>query len=137
MSLSKKIERNVDAYLAQFDHQLAPGWRNLPFERKNLIANMSRNGITPRDLDKARLEARNEAYQETAPAVMQVVYCAVGIVLREEYGFNTDQIYDALKTIDDKITVTLASDEIVDEMIEKCNIRVSTKEGVGRIEKMG
>ena len=133
MSLSKKIERNLDEYLSQFEGQLQPNWRSLPFSQKNLIANMSRNGITPADLERAKQEGIKEAYQRTAPALQSVMYCAMCVVLHDSFGFDHDQCYQAVVELDKMMLDTIDNDEIKRDCEEKTGVRIDVKEGVGRI----
>ena len=133
MSLSKKIEKNLDEYLSQFEGQLQPNWRSLPFSQKNLIANMSRNGITPADLERAKQEGIKEAYQRTAPALQSVMYCAMCVVLHDSFGFDHDQCYRAVVELDRMMLDTIDNDEIRKDCEEKTGVRIDVKEGVGRI----
>ena len=133
MSFARKIEKSVDQYLSQFDGQLQPNWRNLPFSQKNLIANMSRNGITPADLERAKKEALQEAYQRTAPAIQSVLYCAMCVVLHDSFGFDHDQCYQAVMELDRKMLETIDNDEIREDCEKKTGVRIDVQEGVGRI----
>ena len=129
----KQIERNLNNYLAQFDCELKPGWRNLPFSERSLIANMSRNGITPADLQRERREGQQEAYQKTAPAVQSVCYAVMAIVLHDDFGFNKEECKAVLTAVDDLMLNTIDNEKIADELARKVGIRILTTEGVGRI----
>ena len=133
MSLAKKIGKSVDAYLAQFESELQPNWRSLPFAQKSLLANMSRNGITPADLEKAKQDGMKEAYERTAPAVQSVLYCAMCIVLHDSFGFDHDQCCQAVTELDRMIYETIDNDEIKADCERKTGVRIDVKEGVGRI----
>ena len=63
-----------------------------------------------------------------------MAYAAMGIMLHDEFGFSKDDVLKALKAVDDKIVLTIDTSEIEDELEEKCEIRIRSREGVGRIE---
>lgn len=133
MSRAKQVERNLNDYLSQFERELQPNWRSLPFSQKSLIANMSRNGITPADLEKAKQDGIKEAYQRTAPAIQSVMYCAMCIVLHDLFKFDHDQCVLAVAELDRIMYDTLDNDDIKRECEEKTGVRIDVKEGVGRI----
>lgn len=141
MSLKKQIQRNIqrqnERYLSQYQGELIKGWSKLPNQQKSIIANMSRNGITPADLEQARADGANDAYKRTAPAVVAVCYAALGIVLKEKYGFDNEQVEEAIGAVDAKIAMTIDNEEIADELEEKCGLRIRSAEGVDRIETVG
>lgn len=138
MSLQKQIARNAkrqqDAYLKAHQAELVPGWQNWPDEHKSLVVNMSRHGITPQDIEKARKQGRDEAFKDTAPAVMKVAYAAFVLVLAEEYGYSHEDCYNALMKVDSRIALSIDSAEIVREMEDKVKIRFNERDGVARVE---
>lgn len=138
MSLKKQIARNVarqeDAYLKQHRKDLLVDYRTLPRDQRSMLVNMSRHGITPMDVEKARRDAREEAFRDTAPAIQSAVYAAMAIVLHDEFGFEKADVLKALHAVDHKMLETLDTEELYRELAEKCEIRILGREGVGRIE---
>ena len=140
MSLKRTIARNIarqdENYLKQYARNLSPNWKSLPAAQKSLIANMSRNGITPQDLENAREQGRRSAYEDTAPAVQAVAYSAMGCVLHDMLGISDEDVMKIIMAVDEKIYLAMDFDEISKELEEKCKLKIHSKEGVGRIEKV-
>ena len=140
MSLKRQIARNVarqeNKILRQYPGEVNPKIWGMPQEKRSLIANLSRNGITPADLENAMQEGRRSAYMDTAPTVHAAVYNAVVIVAHDDLGLGEDECLDFLNKIDQKIALSLDNDELAKECEEKCGIRIRTREGVGRVEKI-
>lgn len=133
MSLQKQIEKKTDKFLEQYQSELEPNWRSLPFAQKSLIAQFARNGITVADLEKAKRDGRKEAYEETAPGVLAIAYACMGCVLHD-MGVSDEEVKTVIMAVDDKISLTIDKDEIEKELEDKCGLRIYTKEGVGRVE---
>ena len=138
MSLKKQIQRNIarqeDKLLKPYAGRLGP---ELSPQERGLLAKMVRNGITPMDLENAVREGRRSAYRDTAPAVHGALYNALCIVAHDEFGFDEDKCFALLLALDRKIADSLDNDELAQECEEKCGIRIHTKEGVGRVERIG
>lgn len=140
MSLKKQVQRNQAKTdkdtLKQYEPFLKKGWQSRPMEDINLLAGFARNGITIADLTREVAKARKQAYEDTVTSVMKVMYAAVAVVLVDEFGFSKDDCLRAIGAIDNKMAITIDSDEIVEEMHEKAGLRINAKEGVERVEQI-
>ena len=133
--IQRNIEKQIDAFLKENEHVLKRGWQNEPFHRKSELANLLKNGITPQDLDRAFLRGRQEAYEATAPAVQKVVYAAVMLVLSER-GIGSDECFDIIHDVDEKVVTTISSDDIAQETLDKLGIRFLSENGVERLQRV-
>lgn len=140
MSLKKQIKRNIqrenDKLLGQYGNQLVPDWRLKSAHDKNLLAQMVRNGITAEDLQAERKRGRDEAFQQTAPAVMKVCYSAFAVTLVDDFGFTSQQVFDAIMAVDEKISMTIDHEELIREMEEKASVRFYADEGIERVVQL-
>ena len=100
------------------------------------MVNLARNGITVNDVKKELEQTRRRTHENTATAVMKVMYAAVSLVLADEFQFSKDDCFKAISAIDQKMSILIDYEEVIKEMEERIGIRFHEKDGVERIEKL-
>lgn len=88
---------------------------------------------------KAHMERktiRDEAIMMASGPVVKAIFAGVITILAEDYGFTSDQCLDVLSKLDEKSTLCLDSEEMIEEAFQKTGIRIRLNDAVNRIEKV-
>ena len=105
------------------------------YSKQEAMANLVKNGITPKDLEEEFNNGRRVGFQEAALPIVKGCYAGICLALHEEFGFGTERCYRALKAVDEKVTWAIGHDELVEEVLEKVGIELHLDEAVERVER--
>lgn len=79
---------------------------------------------------------RDEAIMMASGPVVKAIFAGVITILAEDYGFTSDQCLDVLSKLDEKSSLCLDSEEMIEEAFQKTGIRIRLNDAVNRIEKV-
>lgn len=104
--------------------------------RQKLIARLSQNGITPEDL-KAEYDKGYEAgFTAAGEPVIRSCFAATCLALNDLHKFGSGRCAAVLKAVDQYMTQTLTSVEIIDEVYERMKLRLDFKEPFDRVQEL-
>ncbi len=109
--------------------------RNQPAYKRmghdQLMSALAKNGITPNDLQTAK----QDGYKLGVESTMYTCYAAFCLVLDEEFSTDRETMIRVLQNVDDKVTFTLDSKEIIDEVLEKYGLKIEFRDSFDRIQE--
>ena len=119
-------------------------WKLPPEERAKRIADneafrrIERNGITLSDLRKAEDDAYHKGVQEGIDSALRSAYAAICMALHELHGFGKQRCRDVLNLTDEKITMALTSEDIINEVWDEIGLKIQFREQIPgeRIEEV-
>jgi len=100
------------------------------------LAAMVKNGITPKDLDKAYEDGRKAALMDCGAPILRGAYAAMCIAANELHGFGTKRCFDLLMKVDDIITNALTSRELIDDALVKTGIELDFEDVYGHVRRV-
>lgn len=93
------------------------------------IRRMTRNGITPHDLEKADYDGYKRGFENGKIFVLKDCYAAAALAYRDMTGSSDNEaICTFLQKLDHYVTYTLTSDEIIDQVSRELGIVIDFKE---------
>ncbi len=111
-----------------------PAWHNLTREERK--AELIKNGITTKDLEKAFEDGYKKGYHESNFPVVKTIYACICLVLHQLYGFGGKRCVNVLKALDDAFINQLTSEEAINEALEKANVKLNFDEPFDRVEEI-
>ncbi|MBQ9251583.1 MAG: hypothetical protein IJ188_02980 [Clostridia bacterium] len=105
------------------------------YGKQQMMARLVQNGITPEDLENNYREGWETGYGEGSVNVTKSCYAAVILALKEEFGFDDDQCFEAVRAVDRKIVWAIEHAELVEEVLEKTSLQINLDEPFARIQK--
>jgi len=100
------------------------------------IAKLSKNGITPEDLEKEFEKGYTRGFREAAEPVIRSCFAAVCLALNDLHKFGSRRCADVLRAVDQHMERTLTSEEIIDEVWERMGLKLDFKDPFDRIQEL-
>lgn len=97
---------------------------------------MQRNGITVEMLKANYDLGYKEGFQAAAEPVVRGIYAAVCLALNDLHGFGQKRCADVLRCLDDHLTYTLTSTDLIDDVWERMGLKLEFKEPFDRIQEV-
>ena len=97
---------------------------------------LCKNGITPKDLEKAFAEGYNAGFSEACPATFETIYAAVCMVLNEKHKFGRKRCIDVLNAIDQFVMESLTSKEAIDAVYKRMGLYIDFGDAFERVKEM-
>lgn len=100
---------------------------------------ISKNGITLEDVRNAETEAFNKGVNVGIENTMRTCYAAICMALQERYGFGRKRCKDVLNDVDEKITMSLTSEEAIQEVYDRMGLEIVFRDSMpgDRIQEVG
>lgn len=92
--------------------------------KKAAIARLSRNGITPKDLEDEFKRGYDAARKELTSFTMRMFYCAVGLATHELYGHGETRIIRTLDRVQEIMTEEICTADIADRLKMETGIEI-------------
>lgn len=120
-------------------------WALTPEERKarmdadEQFQRISKNGITLEDVKRAEDEAYSRGVREGIDSTMRTCYAAICLALHEMHGFGTKRCKDVLNRVDETITMTLTSQDAIQQVYDEMGLEIRFKEDIPgeRVQEVG
>ena len=134
-------ERNRE----QRDADIRAFWALPPEERAQRMRDseafqrISKNGITLEDVRNAETEAFNKGVNAGIESTMRTCYAAICMALQERYGFGRKRCKDVLNDVDERITMSLTSEEAIQEVYDRMGLEIVFRDSMpgDRIQEVG
>ena len=113
--------------------QIDAFWALSPEERKRRMADIeafqriNRNGITVEDMKRAEERAYADGVNVGIENTMRTCYAAICMALKDLHGFGSDECKDVLNCVDERITMSLTSEEAIREVWDEMGLAIEFK----------
>lgn len=140
--MSNRAQRRADARREQkeaTDLRMSNYFRDkvrLEEIRKKKMAELQRNGITLKDLEENYDNGFREGFKKAAEPIVRGCYAGVCLALNDLYGFGHKRCADVLNALDNHITMSLTTSELIDEVWERMGLKIEFKEVFDRIKEV-
>ena len=104
--------------------------------RQKKVQELQRNGITVKDLEENYDKGFREGFKKAAEPIVRGCYAGVCLALNDLYGFGHKRCADVLNALDNHITMSLTSSELIDEVWERMGLKIEFKEAFDRIQEV-
>ena len=102
----------------------------------NQVLSLQRNGITEKDLDKAREDGYRDGYMYATEGFLKKMYAAVAKELLEN-GNSSDDVVQFVKGVDHRFAVMFDSDEEIEDVYRQTGIYFNIdRNAVNRVEEV-
>lgn len=101
------------------------------------MAGLIRNGITPEDVRKEYERGEMAGFREATLNMTKSCYAAVILVLKDEFGFDDEQCYQALIALDRRMLYSIEHFEMADEVLEKTGLELQLDDPLERVIRKG
>lgn len=81
-------------------------------------------------------QIREKAALWASGPLVKAIYAGAITILCEDYGFSSEQCYEFLQKLDEKSTLCVESQELVEEAYKKVGIIIRPNEAFERLEKI-
>lgn len=103
--------------------------RSASIVRKDAVKNaaierLSRNGITPKDLEEEYQRGYDAARKELTSFTMRMFYCAVGLATHELYGHGQTRIIRTLDRVQEIMTEEICTADIAARLKRETGIEI-------------
>lgn len=98
------------------------------------VAGLIQNGITPEDVKREFDRGYEAGFKDASVPIIKACYAAVCLALNEEFGFGAARSMRVLKSLDDKLVMTLTHDELTQEVFDRMDLTINWDEPFDRIE---
>ena len=105
--------------------------------RNGTIAGLIRNGITPADVRKEYERGEMAGFREASLNITKSCYAAVILTLKDEFGFDDEQCYQALMALDRRILYSIEHGELADEVLAKTGLELQLDDPLERVIRKG
>lgn len=117
---------------------LPPERRAQIIQDNERLKNIEKNGITLEELKRAEDEGYQRGVQVGIESTMRTCYAAICLALHELHGFGKERCAKVLNSVDEKITMSLTSEEAIREVYDTMKLEIVFKGMPGeRIEEVG
>lgn len=117
---------------------LPPERRAQIIQDNERLKSIERNGITLDDLKRAEDEGYQRGVQTGIESTMRTCYAAICLALHELHGFGKERCARVLNSVDEKIVMSLTSEEAIREVYDQMGLEIVFKGLPGeRIEEVG
>lgn len=110
-------------------------WQLTPEERAQRMADneafqrIQKNGITLEDVKRAEERSYAQGMQAGIENTMKTCYAAICLALNELHGFGTKRCKDVLNAVDEKVCMTLVSDDAIQEVFDRMKLVIRFNAG--------
>lgn len=101
------------------------------------IAGLIQNGITPDDVKKEYDRGLREGFDLAGKNIVKSCYAAVILTLKEEFGFNDEQCFQALAAMDHKILYSIEHGELSDQVLKETGVELVLDDPIQRVREIG
>lgn len=105
--------------------------------RAGRIAGLVQNGITPDDVRREYERGRKDGFQEAGISLTTSVYAGVILALKDEFDFDEEQCFRAVKNMDQKIVWAIENAELAEQVLKETGIRLNMDDPLERVSKEG
>lgn len=133
-------ERKKEQRMADVDRfwSLPPERRAQIIQDNERLKSIERNGITLEELKRAEDDGYQRGVQTGIEGTMRTCYAAICLALHELHGFGKERCAKVLNNVDEKITMSLTSEEAIQEVYDQIGLEIVFKGMPGeRIEDVG
>lgn len=114
--------------------------RQEAFQRNKAITDevmrkIARNGITVEDVDNAWASGREEGFRQAGETIVKCCYAGIILALHDEFGFDEDQCFKAIKAVDERTIYALNHSEMVEEVLEKTGLQLELDDPLERVQR--
>ena len=140
--MSNRAQRRADARQEQKENaeMMLSGYFQAKMKmeamRQKKMDELQRNGITVKDLQDNYDKGFHEGYKKAAEPIVMGCYAGVCLALNELYGFGHKRCADVLNAIDNHITMSLTSTEIIDEVWQRMGLKLEFRDAFERIREV-
>lgn len=122
-------ERKKEQRMADVDRfwSLPPERRAQIIQDNERLRNIEKNGITLEELRKAEDEGYNRGVTVGIENTMRTCYASICLALHELHGFGRDRCAKVLNNVDEKITMSLTSEEAIREVYDQMGLEIVFK----------
>ena len=92
---------------------------------------INKNGITIEDLKRVEDQGYANGVSVGIENTMKTCYAAICMVLNGQYGFDSDKCKDVLNAVDERITMSLTSEESIREVWDEMGLTIEFKDMPG------
>lgn len=120
-------ERNREQRQADIDRfwALSKEERAQRMADNEMFQRISRNGITLDDVKMAEDQAYRRGVQVGIENSMKTCYAAICLALNELHGFGSKRCRDVLNAVDEKATMALSSEDVIDEVFRRMKLKLN------------
>ena len=110
-------------------------WQLSPEERAQRMADneafqrIQKNGITLEDVKRAEEKSYAQGMQVGIENTMKTCYAAICLALNELHGFGTKRCKEVLNAVDEKVCMTLVSDDAIQEVFDRMKLVIRFNAG--------
>lgn len=133
-------ERKKEQRMADVDRfwSLPPERRAQIIQDNERLKNIEKNGITLEELKRAEDDGYKRGVNAGIEGTMRTCYAAICLALHELHGFGKERCAKVLNNVDEKITMSLTSEEAIQEVYDQIGLEIVFKGMPGeRIEDVG
>lgn len=109
--------------------QLPPEVRAQRMADNAAFQRIQKNGITLEDVKRAEEKSYAQGVQAGIENTMKTCYAAICLALNELHGFGTKRCKDVLNAVDEKVVMTLTSDEAIQEVFDRMGLVIRFNAG--------
>jgi hypothetical protein len=117
-------QRQIDAFWA-----LSPEERERRMRDNEAFQRINRNGITIEDLKRVEEDGYRRGMNVGIENTMKTCYAAICLALNELHGFGTKRCREVLNAVDEKVVMTLVSDDAIREVFDRMGLEINFKAG--------
>ena len=124
-------ERDREQRMADVERfwQLPPEVRAQRMADNAAFQRIQKNGITLEDVKRAEEKSYAQGMQAGIENTMKTCYAAICLALNELHGFGTKRCKDVLNAVDEKVVMTLTSDEVIQEVFDRMGLVIRFNAG--------
>lgn len=124
-------ERDREQRLADVERfwQLPPEVRAQRMADNAAFQRIQKNGITLEDVKRAEEKSYAQGVQAGIENTMKTCYAAICLALNELHGFGTKRCKEVLNAVDQKVVMTLTSDEAIQEVFDRMGLVIRFNAG--------
>jgi hypothetical protein len=104
--------------------------------KAELTKRLIKNGITEQDLKNEYIKGYTNGFREAAEPVIRGCYAATCLALNDLHGFGQKRCADVLRALDEHLTMTLTSNEAIDEVYKRIGLKLDFKEPFDRVQEV-
>lgn len=109
--------------------QLPPEVRAQRMADNAAFQRIQKNGITLEDVKRAEDKSYAQGMQAGIENTMKTCYAAICLALNELHGFGTKRCKEVLNAVDEKVVMTLVSDDAIQEVFDRMKLVIRFNAG--------
>lgn len=100
----------------------------------DLVKRLFKNGITVQDMAENYDRGKKDGYTQGVENAVTSIYAAIILAANELYGFGNKRCTDLIRAVDHKLTYSITSKEVMDEVYKKVGITLDFKDPFDRVQ---